>query len=1045
MDKKFKYPKGSIWRKWDLHVHTPASTFGHSFSSWEDYIRTLIDSIEKHKISVIVTADYFTIEGYRKLLSYYDKEKKILSFDGKSVEVNLIPGVELRLNNFNSSDESINIHALFDPNFCSPDFIESNFIEKLKINYRTRSLDLKKQNILAVGKAILKNVQLNIGEDFSGISETDRKAYTEAALKAITLSKTDINDALKDISEIFDVQGLKNKQFLLAVAGKGYGGLQDLKWFEDNKPTFSRMGLVREDLTCQSDLIFSNNLNDIQFYLGKREDTDEREIADRFNRRKPCIWGSDSSTLDNLLHPSNGATLDYTWIKADPTFEGLRQIIYEPEDRVYIGEEPPSKFENNKIIKALAITDSNGWFTDEKIEINPDMVSLIGGKGSGKTALLDMIAFALNKDWKEIIKSTNTFLGSAIKEIENASVKVFWNDGTDDSLPLNSYTSLARENKKEKQRKVIYLSQGFITSLCAKEHVDELQQQIEKVIFQKIKDEDKAIFSSFEEYKNSQLKIIKNEQREIVNELHSANEAIDTAFNLIVDKENVQKQIEQKKKDLEDSEKESKKLSNFLKGNKNESLFNEYKKLNQEKISIEKEISTLKSSVLKITEVKQRVGITRKHSNNFVDEINDIFQIVGIEEKLKIEILPADIIKILDNYNSKKNESISEKVTDLKKKNEKLNAIIEKLQLEKSRHNKVTELGGLEKKNKEELESLEKRLESINQTEQNIGEMRTNQEELFLKYFTTLFEEKQILKNIYKPLEEILEDSKDENEQFFRFQISLRFADKLMTKSGDPIIDHRKDGRYQHTNRNLLFEDLTKDIRKQLFSIDFDLPLTNDDGVKVLHETNKINIKEFINKIKTLFDKDTVELYEKKVKDQLIQDCSIKDFYDWLYSVDYYKLTYSIKFNGKDLDALSPGLKGVALLILYLELDKDDNRPILIDQPEENLDNRFIYTTLVKYFTRAKKHRQVLIATHNANLVVNTDSEQVIVANFEKEKKDQPSIISYVSGGLENTFKDKNSSTLLAKMGIKEHVCLVLEGGQRAFQEREQKYNFPKI
>jgi hypothetical protein len=73
---------------------------------------------------------------------------------------------------------------------------------------------------------------------------------------------------------------------------------------------------------------------------------------------------------------------------------------------------------------------------------------------------------------------------------------------------------------------------------------------------------------------------------------------------------------------------------------------------------------------------------------------------------------------------------------------------------------------------------------------------------------------------------------------------------------------------------------------------------------------------------------------------------------------------------------------------------------------------------------------------------VNTDSEQIIVANFDREMAKQTSRISYVSGSLENTFIDISNSIILEKQGIREHVCEILEGGKEAFEKREKKYGF---
>jgi predicted ATPase len=64
---------------------------------------------------------------------------------------------------------------------------------------------------------------------------------------------------------------------------------------------------------------------------------------------------------------------------------------------------------------------------------------------------------------------------------------------------------------------------------------------------------------------------------------------------------------------------------------------------------------------------------------------------------------------------------------------------------------------------------------------------------------------------------------------------------------------------------------------------------------------------------------------------------------------------------------------------LYLALDDRDNRPLVIDQPEENLDPQSVFDELVQLFIEAKAHRQVIMVTHNANLVINTDADQIMI------------------------------------------------------------------
>jgi len=120
------------------------------------------------------------------------------------------------------------------------------------------------------------------------------------------------------------------------------------------------------------------------------------------------------------------------------------------------------------------------------------------------------------------------------------------------------------------------------------------------------------------------------------------------------------------------------------------------------------------------------------------------------------------------------------------------------------------------------------------------------------------------------------------------------------------------------------------------------------------------------------------------------------------------------------MENLSMGQKGIVLIKLFLA---EGNYPLIIDQPEENLDNKSIFDELTVAFRQAKKDRQIIIATNNANLVVNADSEQVIVAEFNNNT------IEYKDGTLEEPQ-------------IRNDITGILEGGEQAFKDRERKYGF---
>jgi ABC-type cobalamin/Fe3+-siderophores transport system ATPase subunit len=153
-----------------------------------------------------------------------------------------------------------------------------------------------------------------------------------------------------------------------------------------------------------------------------------------------------------------------------------------------------------------------------------------------------------------------------------------------------------------------------------------------------------------------------------------------------------------------------------------------------------------------------------------------------------------------------------------------------------------------------------------------------------------------------------------------------------------------------------------------------------------------------------------------------------------LFSTDHVTVTYKIRYGGTELEFLSPGTRGIALLVLYLLMDEDDRRPLVVDQPEGNLDNSSIYLQLVPYIRKAKEKRQIILVTHNPNLVVATDAEQVIVAVAERTAGQVIPRITYIPGSLEHSSKNDAA-------GTREAVCTLLEGGEHAFKEREGRYS----
>jgi hypothetical protein len=159
-----------------------------------------------------------------------------------------------------------------------------------------------------------------------------------------------------------------------------------------------------------------------------------------------------------------------------------------------------------------------------------------------------------------------------------------------------------------------------------------------------------------------------------------------------------------------------------------------------------------------------------------------------------------------------------------------------------------------------------------------------------------------------------------------------------------------------------------------------------------------------------------------QVTEQLRKGETAVSVYDYLYSLSFLTARYTLRYRGHEIHQLSPGERGLLLLVFYLLIDKDD-MPLVIDQPEENLDNQTIYETLVQCLGDAKRRRQVIVVTHNPNLAVGCDAEQVIHA----ERNTATNEIRYETGAIENPVMNK-------------HIIDVLEGTRPAFKNRDSKY-----
>ncbi|WP_048716524.1 TrlF family AAA-like ATPase [Bacillus sp. 522_BSPC] len=931
--KKFLNSAGSIWRKWDLHVHSPASILHNEFGSWEEYFEKL-ESLED--ISVLGITDYYSIEGYLRVMEYKNA--------GGLNNIDLIlPNVELRIDTVTARDRPINTHVIFSPNII--EHINDKFFRELKYEYGGNTFSCTNDDLIELGK-------MTKTRDIS-----DREALKEG-MNQFKISIDRLKNVFGQNKKIFE-----NNVFTV-VANKSTDGASGVR---ENS-----MQIEQRKIYQFADAVFSSRPADREFFLGKASNHSKEKIIENYGSLKPCIHGSDAHKIEKICKPELNR---YTWIKSDPTFNGLLQIIHEPEKRVTIQENNPDLKSDYNIINSIKFLDSNE-FTSTEIKLNSGLNTIIGGKSSGKSLLLYKIAQAISTDELETRmmddKWKNPYSSSFI---EGLKFQVNWRNGD------------SSNNFSESKGKVTYIPQMYINSLSEETANKDLQKKIVEILMQN------EAHSRFFTEKREQIKNFSKEIKfdigrlfEKIQDLITNEEKIKSEGN----KEALQKEYDKLQKLIDERIKSS---------NISPEGELEMKQFENEK----KEIQNL---IRENTQNNEKGIAASRELNSLVSYFNSSIKDLSIG-------LPHEYLELTDKLSIQVNEAF---VNTLNEFDIKSKAYLEwkKLQDEK--------VVSIEEKLKPYQDKL-KGLSDISQYQQSLSEQEKLIKQLEI-YEGTNKELKitinQIKEGIYYTFERYLE---------ILLEIKNYFDDKnefsnLILKT-DIIFENTK------------FEESFLSLFNRRGKISNLFP--NTEGLLLFDENDQFifKIENYLDKLKHICDS-IIETDESKLK--LRKSFTKQDAVEHLFNTGQTKIVFDFLKDGDSLNQMSPGKRGLVLLELFLEMS-DEKHPILIDQPEDNLDNRTISKDLVDILKRKKDTRQIIIVTHNANLVVLTDSENVIVANQDGQLIENANHrFEYLTGGIECDFKEHDIR--IDGKGIKTHVCEILEGGKEAFEIREKKYGF---
>lgn len=956
--------RGSEWRRWDLHVHTPETVLNDQFGTWEEYL----EAIEAHPdVKCLGVTDYMTITNYSKL--------KALKEQGRVTNIELlIPNIEFRISPPSDKATAVNIHILVSPDDPGHEREILNALARLEWTYGANRYSCVPDQLIALGKAFDGNI-------------TDDRAALAAGVMQFKVDFTTLRDWYRR-----ELWLQRNSLVAVAAGDDGLSGFRrDGAWVA-----------LRDEITRFSQILFSGRQGERDFWLGKRSE-DDWETIRKLGGSKPCVHGSDAHSIEKLFKPDEGRAC---WIKADTTFEGLRQVLYEPEHRVYIGPTPPIYHDNARVIRSVSLARADGWFDDIELSLNTGLVSIIGQKGSGKSALAELIAYAAGS-WEAV--EAGSFLRRADQHLAEMKIGIEWADGKQDVVSL--------WNPHNKQRKVRYLSQKFVERLCAEDELGaDLVQEIETVIFSHLDPSDTMNASSFDELRAIRTEGIREEGQRLRNEV---DRLIREEFTL---RDNVSK-IGEKKSRINTLNEERKGLQQQIpvaasleEAKIDKNLQDKREALNKRQQESAKDKQTLQ----KILDIKDRISGFGLQMNRFYTELHTQLGEVGVPEIEFTAFRPkysGDTEAPLARRESVLKKQLIDRLGDSETPGEGtirwLHAGIKGLEARQT----------ADKARQQQIKNTQTRIAAINSEIERIGAeiahiegpekermavVREERRAAYVEYFSNLKREHETLEELYAPVTASLHaEAASEHERQLEFSIRWGASVEAWIERGAALFDQRKNVPYGS------MDGMTKAAQRIL------APAWMSGDASQVGPA----LAEFLEE----FRKEEYRPASKYLRSEI----TYMDVLKWMYEVDHVSLSYGLKYNGTELEKLSPGTKGIVLLILYLGIDISDTRPLIVDQPDENLDNESIFTLLASYFRLAKQRRQIILITHNPNLVVNTDSEQIIVARAERRDHGLPHI-QYVSGAIENVGPDNDR--------IRQQVCRILEGGSDAFLRREQRY-----
>lgn len=977
-----KINQGSIWRRWEPHIHAPGTVLEDKYggeNAWEKYV-TALECVTP-TLTAIGLTDYYSVETYKRLRREREANGRL-----KHCEL-LFPNVEMRLDVGTKKGNQVNIHLLVDP--ASDDHVEEleRFLARLRFSAYEDEFVCSRADLIRLGRRHAPHLK------------DDDAAFAEGA-NQFKVSRKALVDCWRDIA-------WARENILIAVSG-GADGSSGVAEASD--------ATLRREIERSSHIIFASSPSQRAFWLREGKE-DARSIRDRFGSLKPCLWGSDAHEFGRIGRPD----LDhFCWIKGRASFDSLRQACIDPH-RAYVGEHPPSRVTASQVIEKVSIQEAV-WAKTPELRLNSGLIAIIGARGSGKTALADIIATGCESYRGSDARPS--FLARAREHLRGSTVAISWADGTEG--PRSSLHQPETSSSVSYDR-VRYLSQQFVEELCSIEGMPRLIEEIERVIVEAHSQSERNGAATF----NELLYLRTNGYREARENDEAALAEISDSIGLELEKKRLlptlTAQIKEKESTLSRYERD--KLALMPKGpNVHAARLQEVEDAYEKVLANVRHFSNKEADVAAIrTEVANLRANTAPSTLRGMKSRHPAASLSDEEWSRFLLVYQGDVDALMKDKAESTSKSLRSWTGQTPKSPLNDGSFVSRaaelskqplaiLEAERDRLQKLVaadietrmKLAAVTRRITEERaakDALKLKHEDYSHSQERASKLVVERERLYTQVFDSVLAEERTLRELYAPLVRRLTEAGGSLSKL-SFSVS-RIADHVAwAKRGQSELFDLRSGPFKGIGS------LAKTAETELKS--------------VWEHGTSAEVAAAMKRFRDNYQDALLDKAPYRKTDEMNYRSWTRRFAQWLYSTEHISLQYGVQYEGTDIKKLSPGTRGIVLLMLYLALDGEDDRPLIIDQPEENLDPRSIYYELVPMFQRVKQHRQVIMVTHNANLVVNADADQIIITSSGKHSDSGLPPITYEAGGLDETR-------------IREMVCSILEGGEEAFKERARR------